>query len=148
MFFTIFDNLCKREGKSATAIGNELGISKTTISYWRNTQGATPKQDVLKKIAKRFGVTVDYLLGNEEPEKAISESDIKFALFHGEGEITDAMYEEVMAYAAQVKKGLPTTKDSAVTDSELKELITLYSHLDKAQQKVLLAAARGIAQDE
>ena len=63
-----------------------------------------------QKIASYFGVTVGYLLG-EETEKApvesdkrsVSDDDIKFALFGGSGEITDAMYQEVKEFAALIK---------------------------------------------
>ena len=38
-----------------------------------------------------------------EGERTISDNDIKFALFGGDGEITDAMFEEVRQFAAFVK---------------------------------------------
>lgn len=64
-----------------------------------------------KIIADYFGVTTDYLLTGEETKKApipegerkVSDSDIKFALFGGDGEITDAMYDEVKRFAQMVK---------------------------------------------
>ena len=66
MFFTNFEKLCQSKGKSTTAVGKELGISKTTISYWRNTKGTTPKQEVLIRIAEYFNVSTDFLLGINE----------------------------------------------------------------------------------
>ena len=62
-------------------------------------------------IAKYLNVSVDYLLTGEEKEKAptpegerkVSDNDIKFALFGGDGEITDAMYDEVKRFAQMVK---------------------------------------------
>lgn len=64
-----------------------------------------------QKIADYFGVTTDYLLGTDGNEKApaetgkrITDEDIKFALFGGDGEITDSMYEEVRSFAAFVKR--------------------------------------------
>lgn len=67
MFFTNFEKLCSKIGKTPTAVGNDLGIPKTTISYWRNTPNAAPKQDVIVKIAAYFNVTVDYLLNENKP---------------------------------------------------------------------------------
>ena len=61
------------------------------------------------KIADFFGVTTDYLLTGEEKaptpegERSVSDDDIKFALFGGDGEITDAMYDEVKRFAQMVK---------------------------------------------
>ena len=64
-----------------------------------------------QKIADYFGVTTDYHHGTDGNEKAptetgkrITEEDIKFALFGGEAEITDAMYDEVRNFAAYVKE--------------------------------------------
>ena len=39
----------------------------------------------------------------QESERQISDDDIKFALFGGDGEITDAMYDEVKRFAKMVK---------------------------------------------
>ena len=38
-----------------------------------------------------------------EGERKVSDNDIKFALFGGDGEITDAMYDEVKRFAQMVK---------------------------------------------
>ena len=37
-------------------------------------------------------------------ERTVSENDIKFALFGGDGEITDEMYDEVKRFAAYIKQ--------------------------------------------
>ena len=37
-------------------------------------------------------------------ERSVGDDEIKFALFGGDGEITDAMYEEVRRFAAFVKQ--------------------------------------------
>ena len=51
------------------------------------------------------GTTAAALLGQTDriPTAAVSDDDIKFALFGGDGEITDAMYQEVKDFAALVK---------------------------------------------
>lgn len=38
-----------------------------------------------------------------ENDGRVTDDDIKFALFGGDGEITDAMYEEVKQFAQMVK---------------------------------------------
>ena len=90
------------------------------MSYWRknynNGVDAKPDSKTAALIADFFGVSVDYLLGRtndpndsaKEPstESAgpVSDEQIKFALFGGAGEITDAMYEEVRNFAAFVMR--------------------------------------------
>ena len=80
MFFTIFEDLCAKKGKTPTAVGNELGIPKTTISYWRNKSGAIPKQDVILRLSEYFGVSTDYLLSGEDSttKKPLSEEEKRF----------------------------------------------------------------------
>ena len=75
MFFDRYAELCKKENKTPTGVALELNVARSTVSYWKS--GATPKQEILRKIAERFNVSVDYLLGSEDESK---ESDIvKFA---------------------------------------------------------------------
>lgn len=65
MFFDIYSSLCKKVGKKPSAVAEELGINKSNVSNWKNN-GYTPRGDALQKISDYFGVTTDYLLGNEE----------------------------------------------------------------------------------
>jgi len=108
MFFDIFDSLCKERGISRQRATEEIGLSNSTATKWKKT-GATPDGKTLSKIADYFGVSIDFLLGNKktptpEGERLASDDDIKFALFKGDGEITDAMYEEVKNFAAYIKE--------------------------------------------
>ena len=110
MFYDVYLSLCKQSNKKPSVVAAELGINKSNVSNWKNN-GYTPRGEALQKIADYFGVTADYLLTGEESEKAptpagereISDEAIKFALFGGEGEITDAMYEEVKQFARMVR---------------------------------------------
>lgn len=88
-----------------------------------------PGLDMLEAIADLFNVDLDYLMGktdvprrpiflDDQPldlqlfgsgepsatsKPAISDEDIKFALFGGEGDITDEMFDEVKKFAAYIK---------------------------------------------
>lgn len=110
MFFDIFCELCQQKGKSPNKAAEEIGLSNSITTKWKKT-GATPGGETLQKIASYFGVTTDLLLGKENikaptvsGERSVSDDDIKFALFGGDGEITDAMYEEVRKFAAYIKQ--------------------------------------------
>lgn len=67
MFYDIFSSLCREKGISVTKATVDIGLSRTIGTKWKNT-GATPQGDTLNKIAKYFGVTTDYLLGEEQKE--------------------------------------------------------------------------------
>lgn len=100
--------ICKERRIPISKLEKDLGFSNGYIGQLR--KGIFPA-DRLADIAEYFGVTTDYLLGKEETKKAptetgertVSDEDIKFALFGGSGEITDAMYREVKEFAALVK---------------------------------------------
>jgi len=62
--YEIFDNLLKLSGVSAYKVSKETGISQTTLSDWKRGR-SIPKTDKLQQLADYFGVTLNYLLGNE-----------------------------------------------------------------------------------
>ena len=87
------------------------GISSASYSQWK-TGKYNPSDKKLVKAAECLGVTLEYLRDGTEDKKdapaetgkrSVSDEDIKFALFGGDGEITDEMYEEVKQFAAMVK---------------------------------------------
>ena len=110
MFYDRFKQLCDRKGVSCNKAALEIGLSNATPTKWKKT-GATPVGETLDKIAAYFGVSADYLLGKERKkastgigERSVSDDEIKFALFGGDGEITDEMYDEVKRFAAYIKQ--------------------------------------------
>ena len=100
--------LRKKCGITMKELGATIGVAESTISQYE-TGKRQPDYETLLKLGEYFGVTIDYLLGKEtktpttEGERPINDDDIKFALFGGEGEITEAMYEEVRQFAEFVK---------------------------------------------
>ncbi len=75
MFWTTFLRLCNEHGTRPNPVAQELGISSGSITKWKN--GSLPRDATLQKIADYFEVSVDYLLGKEDPpkEKPATESD-------------------------------------------------------------------------
>ena len=111
---TLYDRiteLCKAKGVSGSRMCLDLGLSKSTLSDIKSGRKKGISTSTAQKMASYLGVSVDYLLGEEEKEKAptvsgersVSDDEIKFALFGGDGEITDAMYQEVKEFAALIK---------------------------------------------
>lgn len=110
MFFERFKQLCNERKMSPTGVGAVIGISKTTISYWRNTPGVIPKLEQLSSLSNYFDVSIDYLLGKTDIRNpsavTVTDDDIKFALFGADHSqpITDEMYADVLAYAQFIKE--------------------------------------------
>ena len=65
MFYETFEALCKQNGISPFACCKEIGLSGGSAAYWKKS-GRTPKRETLEKLAERFGVTVDCLIGREK----------------------------------------------------------------------------------
>ena len=104
MFKDKFIQLCNKKGESPSKVCESVGLTRSSYSAW--TDETVPRKATLMRIADYFGVTVDDLLAQPAETKkspSVSDEDIKFALFGGEGEITDEMYEEVKRFAEFVK---------------------------------------------
>ena len=97
--------LRKQQGWSQEELAERCQVSRQSVSKWEVNQ-SVPDLDKLVTLSRIFGVTTDYLLcGTPEKDRnAVTDDDIKFALFGGDGEITDAMYEEVKQFAAFVRQ--------------------------------------------
>lgn len=71
--------LCNNKGVTPGKMCNDLGYSRNTMTALKNGRSTTLKLDKAQRIAAYFGVSVDYLLGNEpknEPkEKTVTDSD-------------------------------------------------------------------------
>ena len=87
-----------------------LGVAQNTLSYWENETYDIDTAS-LRKVADYFGVTTDYILCHDSKpisqsstDKSVSEEDIKFALFEGDKDITQEMFEEVKQFAKFIKE--------------------------------------------
>lgn len=98
-------------------LGEVLDLAESTISQYETGKRQMDNETLLR-LGEFFDVSVGYILGAEDIIKApadlgkrsVSDDDIKFALFGGDGEITDAMYDEVRQFAAMVKLREDTKK--------------------------------------
>ena len=101
------DLLLEQKGISGAKMSSDLGMSRSFMTELRKGRAKSIKLDTAQRIAAYFGVSVNYLLegtGEAPASRPVSDEDIKFALFGGDGEITDEMYEEVKRFAAYVKQ--------------------------------------------
>ena len=70
MFIGTVKKLLQEKNISVNKMAQDLHFGTGTFRTWE-TRGTVPDGETLLKIARYFGVTVDYLLGNEEKEKAL-----------------------------------------------------------------------------
>jgi transcriptional regulator with XRE-family HTH domain len=69
----------KKAGLSQEALAERLGVSRQAISKWE-TGDAVPEINKLLLLANAFGVTTDWLLSAEEPEKEKAADEAQPAL--------------------------------------------------------------------
>ncbi len=101
------NNLLKfrtRAGASQQTVATYLGITRQAYSYYENGTRRPPYETLLK-LAAFYRVRVGELVGEQvQNDTRVSDDDIKFALFGGDGDITDEMYEEVRSFAQFVRE--------------------------------------------
>ena len=110
MFYSVFKDLCNKNGETPNAVCQKLGLSQAAAPYWKKS-GKTPKRETLENIAKYFGVSIDYLLEKEPYQNFIdipaTVMEIKNAptktsrseLFTILGKLTDSELDEVLDFA-------------------------------------------------
>lgn len=97
----------KAAGLTQRQLADRLGVSNTSVSNWEKDL-SRPDADLIQALCAALNLQPNDFYGAEgkssgEP-RAVSDDDIKFALFGGDGEITDAMYDEVRRFAAFIKQ--------------------------------------------
>lgn len=109
MFFTIYSELCHKMGKSPSWVAQQNGISKATVTYWRNNPNTQPSTETLHKLADFFGVSIDYLTGKESPEIPKVDS-VHYAAYKELETESEDFAEDVLAYI-RFKKSQKQRKD-------------------------------------
>lgn len=66
--------LCKERGVTGSRVCLELGLSKSTLSDIKSGRKKSMHPDTIQKFATYFGVSVDYLLGNETENAPTADS--------------------------------------------------------------------------
>lgn len=102
MFIDIYRQLCDEKGLSVYKATTAIGLNRSAVAKWKN--GAVPNGETLQKMSEFFGVSIGYLLGEEE--KAPSEDDAEWVeimsrtefrqLFHA---MRNSSREEILAIA-------------------------------------------------
>lgn len=100
-------DICQQRKIPISQLEKDCGFSN---GYLNPKKMAKIPYDRAQIIADYLGISITSILTGEEKapadtgKRSVSDDEIKFALFGGDGEITDAMYEEVRNFAAYVKQ--------------------------------------------
>lgn len=102
-------DVCKEKGIAISQLEKECGFSNGYLNPKKMTKLPYDRAVV---ISEYLDIPVSNILEGPDNKKApakngkraVSDDDIKFALFGGDGEITDAMYDEVKRFAAYIKQ--------------------------------------------
>ena len=94
-------------GKSGSDLEKALGMSNSVYSQW-NTGKTKPSKKRLPEIAEFLGVSVEWLLDDEETKKPATDNgdgddeklkrNIQYALFDGDKNVTQEDVEAVFNY--------------------------------------------------
>ena len=108
-FFNRYVELCKTTGETPNSVAKIIGASSGSVTAWKN--GTEPRYSTVLKIAEHFSVSVDYLLGKENEkaptvsgERAMSDEELKFALWGDCQDVDENDLEDVRRYAAFVRE--------------------------------------------
>lgn len=114
------ERLCAEKKVSMTAMCREAKVPRSALSDYKAGRIKSISADKLTKIAGYFGISVDYLLGHTaaqntsaQPDKRnITEDDLKLALFGGDSEVTDQMWDEATFAIQLIKERHKRKKDN------------------------------------
>ena len=101
-------DVCHQRKIPVSALEKACGFSN---GYLNPKKMAKISYDRAVLIGKYLDISVTKILTGEEPalgqetvRRKATDEEIKFALFGGDGDITDAMYDEVKRFAAFIKQ--------------------------------------------
>ena len=82
-------------GLSVREVARQIGESHTNVSYWERS-GQIPRSDVLARLAKALGVTVEELLGEARPKRAASPGGRARQLFEAISKLPRRQQEKIL----------------------------------------------------
>ena len=108
---SIIKRLREQNNLTQNELAKLLEVSPSIIGMYEQDR-RRPSFEMLEAIADYFNVSLDYLRCKDKSQRLpVPDADIKFALFGGEEEITDEMYDEVKNFAEYVKQKYKNKKE-------------------------------------
>ena len=113
--------LCQERGITAYRMCKDTGVQPSVMTDLKMGRRQTVKAETAAKIAAYFGVSVDYLLGNEEQKKPTAPKD---------SELDELVKDELVGFYGDVKKEL-TPGDI----EDIKTLMKIRAELNRQKGK-------------
>lgn len=85
--YEIYEQLLQEHGITNYKVSKDTGIAQSVLSSWKNGN-SKPKPDKLKKIAEYFNVSIEYLMGGENPDAVKFGKDKIIRAYHTSQEST------------------------------------------------------------
>ncbi len=105
--------LRKEAGLTQEQVAKKLGVSRPAYTYWEKGE-KRPTPDKLSNIAQLYGVTTDYLLGNEPEEDELANVELLFRMTSdGLTEEEKAVFREELIEFMKERKKLFEKDDKA-----------------------------------
>lgn len=98
MFYNNYIRFCAKVGKSPSAVAEEIGLYKSTVTNWKN-RGTKPTDATLQRVADYFGVTVEELLEENRKPAPTNEGELDARYFDLTPEnraLIDSMIEKLL----------------------------------------------------
>ena len=98
VFYNNYIRFCAKVGKSPSAVAEEIGLYKSTVTNWKN-RGTKPTDATLQRVADYFGVTVEELLEENRKPAPTNEGELDARYFDLTPEnraLIDSMIEKLL----------------------------------------------------
>lgn len=120
--------LCAGKGITITELCRQSGASRGSLTDLKMGRKASLSAATLSKIASYFGVSVDYLLGNEQKEKPVTDSDgFTDAERHDIALELERLMEEMTQNGDLMFDGEPATKEAMDSLRSAMEMGLIYA---------------------
>lgn len=100
----------KRRGLTQRQLADLIGAKHNSVSNWETGQNE-PDTQTIRRLCDILSITANDLFGADPASSPVSRDDLKFALFEGDGQITEGMLQEVLDFAQFVKEKHQKKKD-------------------------------------
>lgn len=127
--YEIYEQLLQEHGITSYKVSKDTGIAQSVLSSWKNGN-SKPKPDKLKKIAEYFNVSIEYLMGGEDPNA------IKFE----KGKIIQAYHKDQEGY--YIDPETAQLAQEAFEDSDMRILLSAKKDLRPDDFKMVVDMVR------